>query len=219
MTTTTLHSAPPAVGAAFTIKGEFSLPPKPLGLVLFAHASDKSSLSPRHRFVASELFKANLGTLLFDLLTDEEQTHPVNAYEIALLANRLKQATDYVASRPDTKDLPVGYLATGTGAAAAIIAALADSRVKAIVSRSGRPDLAGAALGKLKVPTLLIAGGSDRPTLELNCQALVALNTRSDLCVVPRATHLFDEPGTLARVSKEAAEWFTRYLPAQETTP
>jgi putative phosphoribosyl transferase len=214
----TLHPAPTA-GTPFIIKGKLSLPAQPLGVVLFAHASDSSSNSPRHPFVASELFKANLGTLLFDLLTEEETSHPVNAFEIALLANRLRQATDWVAGHAGTAGLPIGYLATGTGAAAAMLAAETDARVKAIVCRSGRPDLAGDPVCMVSIPTLLIVGGDDPETLKLNSNALSALGAQSNLCVVPRATHRFDEPGTLARVAQEAAAWFARYLPTHGSAP
>lgn len=202
------------IGHGRTLPGTLSLPPHPAGIVLFAHGSGSSRLSPRNLFVADRLFAANLGWLLFDLLTEAEAQSRTNVFDIEFLTERLRTATAWVAEYPATRDLPIGYFGASTGAAAALRAAAGDERIRAIVSRGGRPDLAGNALFQVRAPTLLIVGGADPAVLELNVQALARLGGLKELVVVPRATHLFEEPGTLEAVATYAAEWFKRYLPA-----
>jgi putative phosphoribosyl transferase len=194
------------------LPGTLALPPHPVGVVLFAHGSGSSRLSPRNRFVADRLFAANVGWLLFDLLTDAEAESRAAVFDIPLLAERLRQATGWVEGYPATRDLAPGYFGASTGAAAALVAAAGDPRIRAIVSRGGRPDLAGAALRAVRAPTLLIVGGADPVVLSLNVQALQQLGGLKEMVVVPRATHLFEEPGTLEAVAMHAAEWFGRYL-------
>ncbi len=196
----------------FALPGTLSLPPHPVGIVVFAHGSGSSRRSPRNLFVAERLFEANLGWLLFDLLTDAEAQSRTNVFDIRFLAERLQTATDWVASYPATRGLPIGYFGASTGAAAALCAAAEDERIRAVVSRGGRPDLAGEALRDVRAPTLLIVGSADPAVLELNLQALALLGGVKELVVVPRATHLFEEPGTLATVATHATEWFKRYL-------
>jgi putative phosphoribosyl transferase len=194
------------------LPGMLALPPLPVGVVLFAHGSGSSRLSPRNRFVADRLYAANVGWLLFDLLTETEAESRAAVFDIPLLAERLRQATDWVASNPATRDLTPGYFGASTGAAAALVAAAGDPRIGAVVSRGGRPDLAGAALQAVRAPTLLIVGGADPVVVSLNVQALQQLGGLKEMVVVPRATHLFEEPGTLEAVAMHAAGWFGRYL-------
>jgi putative phosphoribosyl transferase len=201
------------IGLGRSLPGTLSLPPHPAGVVLFAHGSGSSRLSPRNLFVADRLFAANLGWLLFDLLTEAEAQSRTNVFDILFLAERLRAATDWVAVYPATRDLPIGYFGASTGAAAALRAAADDERIRAVVSRGGRPDLAGDALHYVRAPTLLIVGGADPAVLELNIRALGAIGGVKELIVVPRATHLFEEPGTLEAAASHAAEWFKRYLP------
>jgi putative phosphoribosyl transferase len=195
------------------LPGTLALPPHPAGIVLFAHGSGSSRLSPRNQFVADRLFQANLGWLLFDLLTEAEARARANVFDIPLLAERLQQATGWMATSPATHDLAPGYFGASTGAAAALVAAAGDPRIRAVVSRGGRPDLAGAALRQVRAPTLLIVGGADPAVLQLNIDALQELGGRKEMVVVPHATHLFEEPGALEAVAGHAAEWFHRYLP------
>jgi putative phosphoribosyl transferase len=209
------HVAEPVripAGDALWLPGTLALPPYPKGLVLFAHGSGSSRLSPRNRFVADRLFEANVGWLLFDLLTEAESRSRMNVFDIQLLAYRLRLATDWAAGYPSTRDLPIGYFGASTGAAAALVAAARDARVRAVVSRGGRPDLAGELLRQVRAPTLLIVGAADTAVLELNAQALELLGGAKELTVVPRATHLFEEPGTLEAVAEHAAHWFAHYL-------
>jgi putative phosphoribosyl transferase len=187
------------------------------GIVLFAHGSGSSRFSPRNRFVAKELRRVNMATLLFDLLTaDEERIDAVTAqlrFDIGLLADRLIGATDWIRQRKETAKLNIGYFGASTGAAAALVASAERSEViRAVVSRGGRPDLAGAALTRVKAPTLMIVGGNDPVIIDLNKKALRHLKVHKDLIIVPRATHLFEEPGTLEEVAKLAAGWFQKYL-------
>lgn len=207
------------VGLTHSVPGTLALPPHPAGLVLFAHGSGSSRLSPRNRYVADRLFAANLGWLLFDLLTDRESRSRENVFDIPLLAERLQLATEWAAEYPATRDLAPAYFGASTGAAAALVAAAGTTRIRAVVSRGGRPDLAGEWLRRVTVPTLLIVGGADPTVLELNAQALQHLAGPRELIVVPRATHLFEEPGTLERVAEEAAGWFRHYLPAGASEP
>jgi putative phosphoribosyl transferase len=217
------HVAEPVripVGDTLWLPGTLALPPHPTGLVLFAHGSGSSRLSPRNRFVADRLFQENVGWLLFDLLTEVESRNRMNVFDIQLLAYRLRLATDWASEYPATRDLATGYFGASTGAAAALVAAARDPRIRAVVSRGGRPDLAGELLRQVRSPTLLIVGGSDTAVLELNAQALELLGGVKELIVVPRATHLFEEPGTLGAVAEHAAHWFAHYLGrASVTTP
>jgi putative phosphoribosyl transferase len=200
------------IGAGRQLSGILALPPAPHGLVMFAHGSGSSRLSPRNRYVADRLFAADLGWLLLDLLTDAEAESRANVFDITLLAERLRAATDWVTTYPATRDLEIGCFGASTGAAAALVAAARDPRIRAVVSRGGRPDLAGTRLRAVRVPTLLIVGGADSAVLELNTAALKLLGGEKELVVIPRATHLFEEPGTLAQAATEAAEWFRRHL-------
>ena len=199
------------------LPGTLALPPHPAGIVLFAHGSGSSRLWPRNQFVADRLFAANVGWLLFDLLTETEAESRAAVFDIPLLAERLRRATAWVAEYPATRDLAPGYFGASTGAAAALVAAADDPRIHAVVSRGGRPDLAGAALRRVHAPTLLIVGGADTGVLELNAQALKELGGVKEMIVVPHATHLFEEPGTLEAVAEQAAAWFHRYLQTVET--
>jgi putative phosphoribosyl transferase len=195
------------------VAGELSLPEDAHGIVLFAHGSGSSRHSPRNRFVADVLDDAGLGTLLFDLLTVEEEADRANVFDIDLLAQRLLEATTWLSNRPDTKGLRTGYFGASTGAAAALVAAArSDAHVSAVVSRGGRPDLAGAVLGRVRAPTLLIVGAHDDTVLDLNRAAQARLHCVNRLDVVPGATHLFEETGALEQVAALAATWFTTYL-------
>jgi putative phosphoribosyl transferase len=207
----------PAGDASMT--GDLVIPPHARGIVLFAHGSGSSRHSPRNRFVAQELQKANLATLLMDLLTPAEEaldeaTGGSLRFDIGLLSGRLETASDWVRANASTGQLPMGYFGASTGAAAALVAAAAGWRgkVSAVVSRGGRPDMAHDALGAVKAPTLLIVGGDDGAVIELNRQALQRLSCEKRLEIVPGATHLFEEPGTLEQVASLAADWFDRYL-------
>jgi putative phosphoribosyl transferase len=218
------HLAEPVVIPAGSVRlpGTLTLPPYPLGVVVFAHGSGSSRHSPRNRFVADQLVAANLGTLLFDLLTPAEAASRENVFDIWLLAERLSAATGWLAARPATADLTIGYFGASTGAAAALVAAAhpAGARsIGAIVGRGGRPDLAGDALGRVTAPTLLIVGGRDVAVLQLNRAALMRLAGVKQLAVVPRATHLFEEPGALEHAAFLATRWFERYLGAPASRP
>lgn len=204
------------------LQGDLSIPQSPRGLVLFAHGSGSSRMSPRNRLVA-EVLRANaLATFLFDLLTvDEEARDAVDAslrFDIPFLAERLDGVTTWVREQRRTIDLPIGYFGASTGAAAALIAAAErPNDVAAVVSRGGRPDLAADWLGRVQAPTLLIVGGADTVVLELNRQALRAIAAPKRLAVVPGATHLFEEPGTLEEVADLAASWFANHLRTSPT--
>jgi len=201
------------------LAGDLVVPSSPCGLVLFAHGSGSSRHSPRNQYVAGQLQEAGLGTLLMDLLTDEEDTSRAARFDIALLADRLAGATDWVGRQPPLRSLPVGYFGASTGAAAALIAAAArPGEIAAVVSRGGRPDLAADALPRVQAPTLLIVGGHDEDVLALNEAAYRRLRCRKELTVVPGATHLFEEPGTLEEVARLAAAWFVRHLRIETAT-
>jgi putative phosphoribosyl transferase len=204
----------PVAGA--TIEGHLHLPGRATGVVVFAHGSGSSRHSPRNRYVAEVLQEAGLGTLLIDLLTTEEERDRANVFDIELLAERLEAATVWLAQRPDTGDCRVGYFGASTGAGAALWAAAEPGAVvAAVVSRGGRPDLAGPRLADVQAPTLLIVGSRDDVVLELNRRAQALLqHCESELAVVPGATHLFEEPGTLAEAATLARDWFSRYLGA-----
>ncbi|MGE5088289.1 MAG: dienelactone hydrolase family protein [Candidatus Levyibacteriota bacterium] len=196
------------------LSGTLSRPPQPRGIVAFAHGSGSSRLSPRNVYVARVLFDAGFGALLFDLLTQDEDRDYATRFDIDLLSERLRGATRWLRDEPRARGLPLGYFGASTGAAAALVAA-ADphSGVGAVVSRGGRPDLAGAqALGRVRAPTLLIVGGEDHEVIVLNRDAYARLRCEKSLSIVPGATHLFEEPGTLETVAARAAQWFTRHL-------
>jgi putative phosphoribosyl transferase len=205
-----------ARGGEIRLPGRLCLPAPPTGLVLFAHGSGSSRSSPRNQFVASVLHESWIGTLLFDLLTEQEATDRVNVFDIGLLAERLAGALRFVGGLEQTRHLPVGLCGASTGAAAALVAAASEPRVAAVVSRGGRPDLAGRKLRAVRVPTLLVVGGDDTEVLALNRRALDELDCEKQLAIVPHATHLFEEPGALAAVARLAAEWFARHLHPEE---
>jgi pimeloyl-ACP methyl ester carboxylesterase len=200
---------------AVQLNGDLSIPVGAQGVVLFAHGSGSSRHSPRNQFVARTIREAGVGTLLFDLLTKDEEAVDVHTahlrFDIGLLAERLIDATYWVKGEFDY--LNIGYFGSSTGGGAALVAAaeLGD-RVGAVVSRGGRPDLAGDALPKVKAPTLLIVGGLDYPVIEMNKSALARMRCEKELKIVPGATHLFEEPGTLQEVARLAADWFQRHL-------
>ena len=195
------------------LEGLLGLPMDPTGIVLFAHGSGSGRLSPRNNFVAQALRDNGLATLLFDLLTVEEARDRRNVFDIELLARRLLMATAWVRQDAEIHGLPVGYFGASTGAAAALVAEAAhEGPVAAIVSRGGRPDLAGRALSAVEAPTLLIVGGDDVEVLALNRAALAALRCAKQLVIVPGATHLFEEPGTLEAVVEHARGWFLKHF-------
>jgi putative phosphoribosyl transferase len=198
--------------APLSLPGTLAHPAAGQGIVLFAHGSGSSRLSPRNRLVAERLRRAGLGTLLFDLLRPEEASKRLNVFDTSLLAERLAAATDWVCSG-ELRDRPVGYFGASTGAAAALVAeTLTSYRIAAIVSRGGRPDLAGSALPRVQAPTLLIVGGDDSGVIELNEEALTQLTCEKRLAIVPGAGHLFAEPGTLDQVVTLARNWFVPRL-------
>ena len=199
-------------GGFLTLPGTLALPESAGGLVLFAHGSGSSRLSPRNRHVAAVLNDGWIATLLFDLLTEQEATDRLNVFDIELLADRLVAAMHFCLRDPLSSSLPIGLFGASTGAAAALAAAARERHVRAVVSRGGRPDLAGEWLGRVEAPTLLVVGGEDRDVLELNREAYAALSCEKQLAVVPRASHLFEEPRTLEEVARLAGEWFGRHL-------
>jgi dienelactone hydrolase len=199
------------------LDGELKVPQGATGIVLFVHGSGSSRHSRRNQYVARVIHEAGVGTLLFDLLTKEEEAIDAHTgklrFNIEFLAKRLVDATDWITSQPTTQHLRIGYFGASTGAAAALIAAVELSNiVAAVVSRGGRPDLARNALVKVKAPTLLIVGGSDDVVIELNEDALANLRCEKELKIVPGASHLFEEPGTLEQVAQLASEWFKKKL-------
>jgi len=196
------------------LEGNLTLPEGAQGVVLFAHGSGSSRFSPRNNFVAGELFHAGIGSLLIDLLTPAEDADYENRFNIPLLTARLTAATTWLQKYPATQALNIGYFGASTGAAAALQAAAEPGNsVAAVVSRGGRPDLAGASfLAKVSAPTLLIVGGYDGEVIQLNEEAYAQLHCIKELVIVPGATHLFEEPGTLEQVARHAASWFKRYL-------
>jgi putative phosphoribosyl transferase len=200
-----------------TLRGILGVPKDARGVVLFAHGSGSGRLSSRNNFVARSLQEAGHATLLIDLLTEEEERADAGTghlrFDIGFLAERLEAATAWLAASAETRTLEIGYFGASTGAAAALVAAAAaPDQVHAVVSRGGRPDLAGDHLAKVKAPTLLIVGSRDVPVLPLNEDALAQLRCTKKLEIVPGASHLFEEPGTLEVVSHLAASWFSRYL-------
>jgi putative phosphoribosyl transferase len=198
------------------LSGDLVLPAGATGIVLFAHGSGSSRHSPRNRYVASVLNGGGFGTLLLDLLTEAEEQVDLRTrhlrFDIGLLAGRLVEATDWLKREPETRSLSVGYFGASTGAGAALVAAAERvNLVHTVVSRGGRPDLAGAALGRVRAPTLLIVGGEDDQVIRLNEEALSELRCEKEFSIVPGATHLFEEPGALERVSELALQWFRRH--------
>ena len=202
-----------------SLAGHLTMPEHPTGVVVFAHGSGSSRHSPRNRYVAEVLNNAGFATALFDLLTLDEERNRANVFDIALLASRLVDVTSWLAGHPDTASLPIGYFGASTGAGAALAAAAHPGvKVAALVSRGGRPDLAHESLREVHCPTLLIVGGRDEMVLKLNQQAQAAIPAECEVAVVPGATHLFQEPGTLKQVAVLARDWFIDHLaqPGQE---
>jgi len=195
------------------LEGFLTVPEHATGLIIFAHGSGSSRLSPRNAFVAEALQLRGMATLLFDLLTDEEALDRRNVFDVPLLASRLEEAVAWARADAEVGALNTGLFGASTGSAAALVAAAEiPERVAVIVSRGGRPDLAGAALHKVSAPTLLIVGGDDTVVLDLNRDALSNLNCEKSLLVVPGATHLFEEPGALDQVARAASDWFALHL-------
>ena len=210
MTRKLLVSIP--VGAC-ALDGVLELPATPIGVVLFAHGSGSSRLSPRNRQVAAELRSAGVATLLLDLLTSAEDATYYNRFDIEVLARRLHAAATWLGTEPLTAPLPLGLFGASTGAAAALrLASESGTGVAAVVSRGGRPDLAGIALAHVISPTLLIVGGEDGAVLDLNRQVFDQLTCEKALEIVPGATHLFEEPGALEQVASLASDWFVRHF-------
>ncbi|MHB9101294.1 MAG: dienelactone hydrolase family protein [Sulfuricella sp.] len=205
---------PAGPSGTISLEGMLELPENATGVVLFAHGSGSSRLSPRNNYVARVLREAGLGTLLIDLLTQHEDTDYATRFDIPLLTRRLLAATRWLQSEPATRSLAIGYFGASTGAAAALQAAAEEGRkITAVVSRGGRPDLAGEeSLNRVAAPTLLIVGGFDDVVIGLNQAAYRLLKCEKELVIVPGATHLFEEPGTLEQVAHHAAHWFSQYL-------
>ncbi len=200
----------PAAGVQ--LDGTLTIPTDARGIVLFAHGSGSSRHSPRNVFVARGLHKAAIATLLFDLLSESEAADRANVFDIGLLAERLRAARTFVHGRGELAKLPVGYFGASTGAAAALVAAAGDPEIHAVVSRGGRPDLAADVLPRVRAATLLIVGGDDFGVIELNQDAYAMLGCDKRLALVPGATHLFEEPGTLEEVVLLATEWFVDHF-------
>jgi putative phosphoribosyl transferase len=203
------------------ITGDLTVPTDAQGVVVFAHGSGSSRLSPRNRFVAEVLQKAEMATLLLDLLTADEEQADLRTghlrFDVDLLANRLVEATRWLAVDSSARALPVAYFGASTGAAAALIAAAEfQESTRAVVSRGGRPDLAGLSLPKVKAPTLLIVGGNDGQVIELNKQAFDQLQCEKKFEIVPGATHLFEEPGALEQVAALASQWLVARIPIRD---
>ncbi|MFB6119940.1 MAG: dienelactone hydrolase family protein [Halobacteriaceae archaeon] len=194
------------------LEGQLTVPESPAGIVVFAHGSGSSRHSPRNNFVAEVLNDRNLATLLFDLLTEQEDRDRSNRFDIPLLTDRLGAATDWVAERPAVSDLPRGYFGASTGAAAALKAQARRDDVDAVVSRGGRVDMAEDALDEIDAPSLFIVGGDDEDVLELNREAFARLDCEKSLEVVEGAGHLFEGPGELETVAEHAADWFETHL-------
>lgn len=196
------------------VRGRLIVPEDPVGLVIFAHGSGSSRHSPRNRFVAKTLSDSRFATLLFDLLTPEEECNRANVFDVGLLGVRLTEVSRWALTQPDLSALPLGYFGASTGAAAALWAAASspDLDVRAVVSRGGRPDLASARLDAVTAPTLFIVGGRDALVLHLNRRAATVMRCETDVVVVPGASHLFEEPGTLEIAANAACEWFNRHM-------
>jgi len=195
------------------LAGIFSLPPKPAGVIVFAHGSGSGRLSPRNAFVAGVLQEAGFATLLFDLLDVSEELDRRKVFDISLLAERLLTGVRWMQTESVMQVLKLGYFGASTGAAAALEAAAKEPKgVAALVSRGGRPDLAMDYLDKVKAPTLLIVGGNDRPVIAMNREAFENLKCKKDMVVIPGATHLFEESGALDEVARLAANWFLKHM-------
>jgi len=198
------------------LDADLHLPENAWGLAIFAHGSGSSRFSSRNRQVAESLNKGHFATLLLDLLTQAEERIDVRTaeyrFDIPLLGRRVVAATDWASTHPILRDLPIGYFGASTGAAAALTAAAERPNAAAVVSRGGRPDLAGDALPLVRTPTLLIVGGDDGPVIEMNEAAMRRMRAPVELAIVPHATHLFEEPGTLEEVQRLALDWFTRHM-------
>jgi len=204
-----------------SIKGSLNIFEGAKGIVLFAHGSGSGRFSPRNRYVAGVLGEAKIASLLIDLLTEQEEQVDLQTrqlrFDIDLLAGRVVSATKWLLAKSDLGKLSIGYFGASTGAAAALVAAAElGEHISAIVSRGGRPDLAGAALAKVKAPTLLIVGGNDSVVIDLNERAMEQLAGEKELAIVPGAGHLFEEPGAMEQVAQHAAKWFERYLGGQK---
>ena len=200
-----------------TLEGELAIPPAARGIVVFVHGSGSSRHSPRNQYVAQVIRASGNGTLLFDLLTEEEEIEDNVTrhlrFDIRLLAARLMEVTEWLLAEPVARHLGIGYFGSSTGGAAALVAAATGGhRIDAVVSRGGRPDLAGDTLGQVESPTLLIVGGCDDVVIQLNEEALAQLRCEKRMMIVPGATHLFEEAGTLEAVAEAAAGWFHRHL-------
>lgn len=218
LSTEVIHQEVTVSSGSAQLGGEIIIPAEAKGIVLFAHGSGSSRFSPRNQSVARVLREAGVGTLLFDLLTRSEEAVDLRTaqlrFDIDFLAQRLIDATHWLATQAETRSLRVGYFGSSTGGGAALVAAAQLGRqIGAVVSRGGRPDLAGAALAQVQAPTLLIIGELDLPVIEMNEEAYEQLHCEKELKIVPRATHLFEAPGTLEEVARLAAHWFQRYLP------
>ena len=215
------HAAERAVRVSpYGLGGDLVVPENATGLIIFAHGSGSSRHSSRNRFVARELNRGRLATLLMDLLTPEEESVDLRTrhlrFDIGMLADRLVHAAEWAGSTAGIRDLTIGYFGASTGGGAALVAAAQrPARIGVVVSRGGRPDLAGAALPRVAAPTLLIVGGCDYPVIDMNEEAMHAMRCEKRLEIVPGATHLFEEPGTLERVADLARNWFQRHLPGR----
>ncbi len=200
-----------------TLQGELTVPTGANGIVIFVHGKGSSRFSPRNQFVARTIRDSGNGTLLFDLFNQEEEAKDMDTanlrFDIPLLAKRLTTVTRWLRAQPLMGDLGIGYFGSSTGGAAALLAAVeGEDKIDAVVSRGGRPDLAGSALHRVHVPTLLIVGGCDEAVIRLNEKAFSVLRCKKELKVIPGATHLFPEPGALAAVARLAADWFSDHL-------
>ncbi|MBI4002077.1 MAG: dienelactone hydrolase family protein [Nitrospira defluvii] len=205
--------------AGVSLHGILGLPEQPQGVIAFAHGSGSGRFSPRNQFVARHLEAGGFATLLLDLLTPDEADDRRKVFNIDLLADRLLLAQDWLSKHPHTIRLRVGYFGASTGAGAALQAAARKPQaVEAVVSRGGRPDLAGLYLSQVLAPTLLLVGGDDGPVIDMNREALTQLTCPKKLVIVPGATHLFEEPGTLEQVAEQALRWFQRYLQPRTST-
>ena len=201
------------IAGAVVLAGHLNVPNSTRGIVIFAHGSGSSRNSPRNLAVAQVLNEDGLATLLFDLLTKDEESDRANVFDIELLAKRLLDATKWLRQQEDFSEIPIGYFGASTGAAAALWAAAdPNANIMAVVSRGGRADMAAPKLSRVRAPTLLIVGGYDDVVIDLNQQAQTQLQCKNQLVIIPSATHLFEEPGTLEQVAKLASNWFLRYL-------
>jgi pimeloyl-ACP methyl ester carboxylesterase len=207
------HRSVKISGEHVILHGDLALPDPRAGIVLFAHGSGSSRHSSRNRYVAQVLNKAGIGSLLFDLLTEEEDEVYETRFNIELLTRRLLLATHWLKGQPAAKGLPLGYFGASTGAAAALMAAAElGPQIRCVVSRGGRPDMAAERLDQVRSPTLLLVGGDDEPVIGMNQEAYAQLHCPKELAIIPGATHLFEEPGTLEEVARLAAKWFLKYL-------